>query len=95
MKAPTSEKLWRTIRVLRTFTLHDMEVITGVSAPAVRTYVSLLKAGGYLRVTAVKTHRGPRNTYALTKDTGAKAPTVRTCLYDPNTGEFIKAGIKA
>ena len=92
---PTSEKLWRTIRVLRTFTLHDMEVITGVSAPAVRTYVSLLKAGGYLRVTAVKTHRGPRNTYALTKDTGGSAPRCGRASTIPTTGEFIKAGIKA
>ncbi len=94
MTAPTSEKLWRTIRVLRTFTLHDLEAITGVSGPAVRTYVSLLKAGGYFRVTAAKNRRGPRNTYVLIKDTGAKAPTVRMRLYDPNIGEFIKAGME-
>jgi hypothetical protein len=95
MKAPTSEKLWRTIRALRTFTFHDLEIITAISMPAVRTYVSLLKAGGYLRVTPLKNHRGARNIYVLIKDTGAKVPTVRTCLYDPNTGEFIKAGMKS
>jgi len=83
------------MRALRTFTLHDLEAITGTSAHTIRKYASLLKATGYLRATATKTHRGPRKTYTLTKDTGTRAPVMRLCLYDPNIKELINAGLKS
>ena len=89
MKNSRSEKVWRTIRALRTFTLDDLQTITGVSRESIKGYVALLKAGGYLRVTKTKGEVGRRYTYMLAKDTGTLAPTMRTCLYDPNTGEFI------
>ncbi len=96
MKVNTSsERLWRTIRGLRSFTIHDLIAIAQCSEQEARVYISLLLAGGYLRVSETKQYDRKTYVYALAKDTGAKFPTKRTCLYDPNTGEFILPQRKA
>jgi hypothetical protein len=84
----SSERLWRTIRALRKFTIDELMSIAQVGEVKVRSYLSLLHTGGYLK-TVTSRIDGRRRVYKLIKDTGAKHPRERVCLYDPNTGEYI------
>ncbi len=84
----SSERMWRTIRALRTFTLDELLSIAQVSVAQVWSYLSLLHTGGYLKITTSKWD-GRKRVYKLIKDTGARHPAERTCLYDQNTGEYI------
>lgn len=90
MKLTVAEKVWKTIRVLNTFTLSELATLTGSSYDNVKTHVGALRATGYIQVAGREKTRGAwRKVYRLAKNTGPRAPVQIVCLYDPNTRQFM------
>lgn len=59
------DKIWKLIRAKRYFTSREIEVASGASNASVRSYITLLKKGGYIRKTGKDGHY---NTFMLIKD---------------------------
>ena len=70
--------MWGAIRLLRTFTLHDIEGKTRINKSTIRTYVLGLESAGYLeRQRPVKAQgRYQKTHWNLVNDTGVDAPRV-------------------
>jgi len=96
-----NEQMWRTMRILHDFTARELAVSastedTQVSISSATTYITHLRATGYLRIVE-RTKKGPKGTsarYALTRyrNTGPKPP--HACndgtVYDPNTDRIME-----
>ncbi len=85
-----AQRMWKVMRALPNFTQEDLIVTAGCTANVAKTYVSLLFAGGYLKVIGSKKAESGmrRKVYMLVRNTGPKAPARHDCLYDPNTREL-------
>jgi len=80
------QKVWEAIRAAGDgWTTANIASAAGVDSRAVRTYLSALKAGGYITATYAAPHRAHR--YALTNDIGIDAPRITL------TGQVITMGL--
>lgn len=92
---PLSETLssvaWRTIKILKSFSLDELEAHIGMSHTIARStlrhYTSLLAKAGYLKNTGT----AQRPHYVLIKNTGGRAPQVWriTEVYGTNVNDFV------
>jgi len=85
------EKIWKVIRGLGEFTVDDVVILTGLQRTTVSVYLSTIHKAGYLRISAKK---GYYAVYRIVRNTGAKAPLQRRCVYDPNTKETLLIKVK-
>lgn len=86
------ERMWRTMKMLKTFTANDLAIAASLPAAPVALaeaiyYVKWLSAAGYL--VAVQPHRPGhkgRTVWRLVQNTGPKPPMVLRArlLWDPN-----------
>lgn len=81
-------RMWQSMRMLRTFTVADLQATAEVSRASATHYVRALLDAGYLQP-AVRNARICRNkfrSYWLTKNTGPHAPRVSRdgSVFDPN-----------
>lgn len=87
-KATAQEVIWKTIRIVRDFTLYDIQTLSGIPHRNARAYIAALSKAGYIsRIGLRKDGAGsaPRSkVWRLIKNTGPKAPLLRRCLLDPN-----------
>lgn len=93
--------MWRTMRMLKTFTYVDIEAHASttaheISVATVRQYIKALHKAGYLacvRMSERKLRNGGQtpSVYQLVKDTGAKAPMVQKLktVYDQNLNRVM------
>lgn len=87
--------MWRSMRILGTFTAPELAQISTTQAVAVteltaKSYIGMLFATGYLLVIE-KAHPGigRKASYRLVRNSGPKPPMIQRVkrVYDPNTGE--------
>lgn len=80
------DKIWKTIRNLREFTLHEVSILTEVQPKNIGAYISALARAEYVRRIGLRKEApGPRHKlWRLIKNTGPKTPKLRRCLLDPN-----------
>ena len=70
------DDMWRSMRVMRTFTIRDVSATAEVSYTAAQKYVSALGRAGYLRRLGRKA--GGRDLYwQLVRETGPRGPVRR------------------
>ncbi|RJQ21990.1 MAG: hypothetical protein C4560_02915 [Nitrospiraceae bacterium] len=89
LKKPTAQDIiWKTIRILRDFTIHEVEATAKLPYKSISVYIAALSRAGYiLKVGLRKDGSGsaPRSkVWRIVKNTGPKAPVLRRCLLDPN-----------
>lgn len=80
-------RLWRAMRILRTFTVAELSATAEVSPNSARKYVRALAHAGYLRVATPYRQGavGGHASYLLIRDTGPHAPSIgKQRLRDPN-----------
>ena len=94
MNTTTTEKTWKAIRIIKTFTYDELQTITGSSYAVLRRFISLLVNVGYVKAVGRVDGARKKRVYRLVKDTGPKHPRKTMCLYDPNTKEVIPRKIK-
>lgn len=86
--ADKREKLWRAMRILRTFTIGELAaVIELASVKSVSAFCSELQRAGYLTVQRGNHHQHECARYRLIRDTGPIAPwamNYSAAVYDPN-----------
>lgn len=90
---PAYERLWRAMRVLKSFDAPQLMLAAATSQSATAGYISRLLHAGYLRAVVRGDQRtGKLSVYRLTRSYGPAAPAVRKLaggtrveLYDPNT----------
>jgi hypothetical protein len=68
-----TDKIWRTVRLLRRFTRGDLVTLTGASEDSVRDYTRLLKREGFIRPLNSKARP---ITWSLAKDPGPQRPRI-------------------
>lgn len=70
------QRVWEAIRARKgvEWTTSEIATAAGVDATAVRTYLTALRAGGYIEATYTALHRARR--YMLANDVGIDAPRV-------------------
>lgn len=81
-------KMWQTMRIMRQFTVADIEAAAEVTTTSARKYVHFLHVAGYVRcVQPVQSGRtGGHALYRLIRDTGPYAPRIgKQGVRDPNT----------
>ncbi|MBI5056960.1 MAG: hypothetical protein HZB61_10140 [Nitrospirae bacterium] len=87
-KTTAQDVIWKTIRIVRDFTIHDIQIITGLPRGSISVYVSSLSRAEYIRRVGLRKDCpgfAPRSkVWRLIKNTGPKAPLLRRCLLDPN-----------
>jgi len=99
-RAPTArDKLWRAMRVLRTFDLPTLVISTGVTRRSAEDMINVLHRAGYLRQPVRgNAAKATWSTYRLVRNTGPRTPSVshRTIdgrvqreLVDANSGARI------
>jgi hypothetical protein len=80
--------MWQCMRVLRTFTLPQLQAVTECGGHNVKRYVRCLEQVGYVRRVRERKRgaAGSHTVFALIEDTGPAAPRGQTDgkLYDPN-----------
>lgn len=87
--SPAIEQAWQSMRVLRRFGAADLVTTGEISLPNARKYMRGLVRGGFIRL--VQPRRaglpGESDIYLLVRDTGPRAPVLRTNgqVYDINT----------
>ena len=90
-------KAWQTMRVLRrrrtTWTEPELAALCECQASTLHPYLLELRRHGYVAVAQAKRngHRGGHARYRLARDTGPRAPRVRStgALYDGNLDRLI------
>lgn len=86
---------WRSMRMLKVFSLSDLQVTGVIRYDNARRYVQRLEACGVIRlaVAHVSGRAGSVKRWRLVKDLGPKAPITRGDggLYDPNHRRAINA----
>lgn len=85
------QRMWLSMRVLRTFTTKDLAVTANTTLRHAQLYVAGLKPAGYVReLPHINKGRSVARSYRLVKDTGPNAPRVTDeGLSDLNTGEHF------
>lgn len=87
--ADKREKLWRAMRILRTFTIGELAAVTELaSVKSVSAFCSELRRAGYLTVQRGNHHRGECARYRLIRNSGPLSPWATNhsaAVYDPNT----------
>jgi len=82
------EKLWRAMRILRTFTTGELAAVTELaSVKSVSAFCSELRRAGYLTVQRGNHHQHECARYRLIRDTGPLVPwsiNHGKAIYDPN-----------
>lgn len=83
------EKLWRAMRILRTFNTAELAAVTELaSRDSAVTFCSELRRAGYLTAQRGNHHRHELTRYRLIRDTGPQVPwsiNHGKAIYDPNT----------
>ncbi|ALF02132.1 hypothetical protein [Salipiger abyssi] len=92
VQGQSTEQLWRSMCILKTFTYRDLIETATVEIPegTAKSYCSMLLATGYLRVLKkADPAKGQIASYSLIRNTGPKPPQVQRVkrIYDPNTRE--------
>jgi len=86
--ADKREKLWRAMRILRTFSIGELAAVTELaSVKSVSAFCSELRRAGYLTVQRGNHHKSECARYHLIRDSGPLAPWAMnhgTAIYDPN-----------
>jgi len=86
------QKIWVSMRIMRSFTVADLMATAEVSQGAVTSYLQSLRHAGYVRSSVRRDAERGRMTYRLISNTGPLAPvdwrTIKT-LFDPNTNEEL------
>lgn len=87
-------RMWQSMRVLRTFTVADMQATAEVSRASATHYVRALRDAGYV-VSAGSKPRGSRSefiAYRLVRNTGPYGPRVARdgSVFDPNVEPTFK-----
>lgn len=98
-RVTAQSKMWRAMRVLRSFDLPTVMMTAGTSRQASAAFIALLARAGYLRrIKRGGPAEGGWAVYRMVRDTGPLAPVVRTVqapfqrfLVDANTGEQFGA----
>lgn len=95
--ATTRERLWRSMRVLRSFDLPALMMAAEAGRRSAEDLINCLCRAGYLRMTSRgQSMRGTWSTYRLVRNTGPRAPSVTKRivegrrlreLVDRNTGQ--------
>lgn len=90
------ERMWRTMKMLRTFTPRDLSVAASlpdapVALEEAKHYARTLSAAGYLTVVRPGTPHGGLATYRFARNTGPKPPVVahQRVVVDPNLREVV------
>lgn len=82
-------KAWQAMRILRRFTLPQVEMSAEIGESNLQRFVRALTRSGFLRLDRARQLGIPAscNVYRLVRDTGPKAPIVGNdgCVYDENT----------
>ena len=89
-------RMWRTMKMLRTFSARDLAVAASLPGAPVelvdaRDYTATLARAGYLAVLKQGTPRGGLAVYRLAKNTGPQPPQIqrKATLFDPNLGQVV------
>lgn len=84
------ERLWRAMRIMRSFTLDQLTAATESSRHETGIYVHLLRRSGFVNFQGARRRTGTR--FLLVRDSGPKQPKV---LYrrDDATGRTLKVGV--
>ena len=89
-KPKMHERLWRAMRIMRSFTLDKLTAATESSRHEASIYVHLLRRSGFINFQGGRRRTGTR--FVLVRDSGPKQPKV---LYrrDDETGRMLKVGV--
>lgn len=92
-KNTARQKAWMAMRIMRKFSVGDIEATAEVSRRSIQKFISVLVQCGYVKKLGW-VNRGKRGGYErllLIEDTGPSAPLIRKGGYlrDLNTGEII------
>ncbi len=87
-------RLWRSMRMLRRFTVAELLVTAETSRRNCANYLAALMVAGYLRGSKVaedQKHGRPRMAWCLVRDTGPHAPKVMSGrgVWDPNRKQLF------
>lgn len=90
--AVMTRRVWQAMRMLRTFSVADLEVTAEAGKSVAERYVRALSAAGFLRLVRprVSGRAGSRNVWQLVRDTGPLPPIRRkdrSGVFDQNTQE--------
>ncbi len=90
------EQLWRTMKILKSFTPHELTLAASTEAHVVKEsetkrYITFLSQAGYLICIKDAGKKQARYRFNPRKDTGPKPPQVQRLktLYDPNLGKIV------
>ncbi|WP_019500862.1 hypothetical protein [Pseudanabaena sp. PCC 6802] len=88
------EKIWRSMRIFKTFTVGDIAMVCGLHEDTVGRYVNKLKQVDYVRVHVSNKgggKAGAYHTYRLVRDTGPRSPVVLGDgrAFDCNLNQFF------
>lgn len=79
------QKIWQAIRFIKTFTVSDIESASEERQNTIQSYISYLKASGYVKIE----HKKGVTKYRLIENTGRLCPIARyNGLFDQNTQTF-------
>jgi hypothetical protein len=87
-----NEGLWGAIRVLDTFTAHQIADLAGVSASTAKSYCMFLERAGYLTIALAGKSGGPTIYRAIkNRISGPRAPMITRikAVYDPNLHQVV------
>lgn len=94
LPASGRERMWRTMRVLGDFTVHDLVIHASAGGPAVahqeaETYCRWLARAGYLRASGKG--EAVRFRFIKTRYSGPRPPMIQRVhrLWDPNLGKVV------
>lgn len=94
VNSTVNENVWRSMRILKTFTVNELVANSGTSKKSVShgtviAYVRLLRNAGYLIVVEKLKNKVER--LKLIKDTGRKPPQILRVkeVYDPNINKIV------
>lgn len=90
------ERLWRTMKMLKTFTAQDLAVAASLpDAPVqpgeAKDYARTLAAAGYLATVKPGTPQRGQAVYRLVRNTGPLPPQIQRCsaVFDPNLRQVV------
>jgi len=93
-ETPSTHTLWKAIRAMRTFTVSDLAMITGVHRETAYKYAYLLEKADYLRLETKKKKPGAPNVYRCIRPKQVEPPTWTRLRYkridEAMTREHIK-----
>lgn len=86
-------RAWQSMRVLRRFTLPQLEATAGISRANAKWYVLRLRFSGHVRLAQanISGRAGSHALYQLVRDSGPQAPIacVDGHVYDPNLDQYF------